>query len=681
MPPIEFRVPVDGALWLVARGYKVFPLTSNAKVPAFSGWQQWAENATEQRIRDFGTANPDHNWGCYCGGSDLLVVDVDNKDKKTGTATFKALLHKHNVELPNTLIVETPTGGYHIYFAGEGRNTAGLLGTSLDTRGTGGYVVAPGSRIDDRAYTISKTHDVAPLPPWLTGLLAQSPEPAAPISNEPVLEGKRNVTLTSLAGTMRSRNMGFEAISAALIAVNEHQFEEPLADSEVIKIAKSISRYEPRDAKAAADFADVPEPTSLALTADSIDPLTVVKRDWIMRNRYIGGFISVIISPGGVGKSILTMLDAVAVATGEELTGFPVASQGAVWIYNTEDPIDELKRRIIALSMHYEIPLNNMAKVHITSGRDNPFILVKGSRDGLLVNQKAIDTTINYIRNHRIRLIIADPFVRTHEVSENDNMAIDKVVWAFQQIAERANCAVGLVHHSRKVGPRADTTSSDADMDIARGASALVYAARVAHIISTMTEEEAESFGVAEARRRWYIRLDNAKANLQPPAIRADWFQKVNVELANGDFVGTLQRVPMASMAEQKKLEMHESTIQDLTSALTTLLKPGECMSVNDVHIQVTTDPRYAHLFRRYSSADKGRRWIIALLKTGKVMNEQVAFTYQLDESKRTRHFVLCREWSVDDMLGSVDDPPVIADEFMGPWELQPMKTRGMRKK
>lgn len=55
---------------------------------------------------------------------------------------------------------------------------------------------------------------------------------------------------TSLAGTMRARGMGEEAIVAALMAENAG-LEEPMEESRVRRIAKSVSRYEPKQESAA----------------------------------------------------------------------------------------------------------------------------------------------------------------------------------------------------------------------------------------------------------------------------------------------------------------------------------------------------------------------------------------------------------------------------------------------
>lgn len=586
---LQFSHPVAGALYLYDQGLKVFPCVPNGKEPAFNGWQEWAAKATRKRIEEFGKANAMHNWGVECSG--FLVIDLDKKNGKNGEASLKNILDKGGHQLPKTLRVRTTSGGRHLYYQAEnGKNTVGALGEGIDTRGVGGYVVAPGSRIDDKAYELECQDPIAECPAWVPAALAEIRK-AAPIQGQ-VIEGERNNTLASIAGTMRRRGLGFEAIHAALLAVNDNQLERPLEPEEVELIARSVSKYSPEVAEVAAEFLATPK--IKCFNANDIDLEKIPPRDWIMQNRYVGGFISVLVAPGGVGKSTLSLLDAVAVATGKDLTGFEVKSKGGVWIYNTEDPVDEMKRRLMALAIHHKIPRGTLKNVHYSSGRESPLIFVKAGRNGIAVNQVAIDECVEFIKANKIKLFLVDPFVHAHEVSENDNMQIAKVVLCFSQIADRTGCAVGIVHHTRK--PGADGTAAG-DADQARGASALVNAARIAYTLTAMNKEEAATLSVDQERRGWYMRLDNAKANMQPPAARADWFEKISVTLPNLDDVGTIERVPLTDGSEQRRLEKLEACAADLAVALAGIMDVGEAITVNDAFFQITTNPELYHLF------------------------------------------------------------------------------------
>jgi hypothetical protein len=72
-----------------------------------------------------------------------------------------------------------------------------------------------------------------------------------PVSTPPrstataIPEGERNTTLTKMAGAMRRQGATPEGILAALKTENAIHCETPLPDGEVVRIAKSVARYEP----------------------------------------------------------------------------------------------------------------------------------------------------------------------------------------------------------------------------------------------------------------------------------------------------------------------------------------------------------------------------------------------------------------------------------------------------
>lgn len=136
------------------------------------------------------TPQPPPGWSIsVCGQgiptgavNDCFVLDVDTKGGKDGFATLRGL-----GELPDTLTVETGSGGRHLYFKHPGfeiKNSAGLLGPGLDIRGDKGYVVHPGSpwvcRETGRRSTyrvVDDNHGVlAEAPTWLLSWLRAQPQ-------------------------------------------------------------------------------------------------------------------------------------------------------------------------------------------------------------------------------------------------------------------------------------------------------------------------------------------------------------------------------------------------------------------------------------------------------------------------------------------------------------------------
>lgn len=110
----------------------------------------------------------------------------------------------------------------------------------------------------------------------------------------------------------------------------------------------------------------------------------------------------------------------------------------------------------------------------------------------------------------------------------------------FRRVAEEGNCAVELVHHVRK------TNGEDVTADSARGASAFHDALRSLRTINRMTPEEARLARVDNPAS--YFRVDRAKANMQPPAHAAAWFEIKSEGLNNGreglagDHIGVVTR-------------------------------------------------------------------------------------------------------------------------------------------
>ena len=80
----------------------------------------------------------------------------------------------------------------------------------------------------------------------LSPVKAARPAPASPSQCANTFqEGQRNAGLAQLAGSMRRKGMGREAIEAGLLAENRTRCSPPLPEPEVCAIAASVARYAP----------------------------------------------------------------------------------------------------------------------------------------------------------------------------------------------------------------------------------------------------------------------------------------------------------------------------------------------------------------------------------------------------------------------------------------------------
>jgi hypothetical protein len=256
------------------------------------------------------------------------------------------------------------------------------------------------------------------------------------------------------------------------------------------------------------------------------DPQRIPMRRWIYGKHYIRKFVSTTVSPGGVGKSSLGVVEALAIATGRDLLGVKPDEQTNVWIWNGEDPLEEMQRRIVAAAIHFSIGDQDLlGRLFVNSGRDTEIAIAVQTKSGTEICAPVVEQVIETIMVNKIGLVIIDPFVSSHRVTENDNNAIDRVAKTWAKIADVTGCAIELVHHARKTG------GNEVQVEDGRGAVALLAAARAARVLNGMTEDEASKAGVEN--RRLHFRVDNGKANLSP-IDQAQWFKLASVPLGNG---------------------------------------------------------------------------------------------------------------------------------------------------
>lgn len=268
----------------------------------------------------------------------------------------------------------------------------------------------------------------------------------------------------------------------------------------------------------------VPSPMLLR-PASEIPP-----RQWLYGQHLIRGFLSLTVAPGGLGKSSMVLVEALAMVTGKPLLDDAPPKPLRVWVWNGEDPREEIERRIAAACLHFSIKQDDIDdRLMIDSGRDVPIMLATATGGGVQIAKPITEALIAAIKTSKVDVLIIDPFVTSHAVPENDTTAMNAVVSQWRLIADATGCAIELVHHTSKAG------AMDADafgVYASRGAGALIDGVRSARVLSRMRKEEAEKFGIEDAHM-FYFRVTMGKANLVPPE-KALWRRMVGVSLGNG---------------------------------------------------------------------------------------------------------------------------------------------------
>lgn len=307
-----------------------------------------------------------------------------------------------------------------------------------------------------------------------------------------------------------------------------------------------------RAAVAAHDLANQAATNIAALSAHSIQavqpfvPSQLPPRQWLYGRNSIRGFFSVLVAPGGAGKSALVMVEALAMTTGRELLqGDKPIRQLNVWYHNAEDSADEMQRRLAAAMSHHGIQHSEIAgRLFLTSGRDFPLGFARMGKDGPELVPGTGDWILKTARHMGADVVIFDPIGAMHTLPENSNEAMNLLAGGLRQLAHEANLGIVVLHHA---GKAAASDMGNAGAGASRGASSFTDAARFVRQIAKPKPEDASKLGIA-ANQSWrYLRVDNGKANLTRIE-DARWLRLVSVRLWNstpeypdGDEVQTVE--------------------------------------------------------------------------------------------------------------------------------------------
>jgi len=479
------------------------------------------------------TANIGIRTGATPKGGGFIVLDVD--PRHDGDKTLEQL-QRNNEPLPSTLEAITGGGGCHLLFQHPGGyvksdNRGKLLGPGLDLKGDGGYIVAPPSRHKSGLLYQWKDAcgpddlELTPLPPWLRQLILR-PEanlrlPTTPALAEAIGDGQRNSTLASLGGTMRRRGMGFDAIHAALVQENKLRCKPPLDESEVRRIAVSVSRYEPgvvpEDLRTP-QMPDIPEVdlTPTICTARQLMQQYPAMNPYVIDSIIRLGEIANLVAAAKRGKTHLLIEMALAVVTERMWLSRFRTSPGKVLYIDNELHKPTIAQRIPLIAEARGIGIDEYADdFHVESMR------------GRLRDIYAMQRYFDQVEPDMYKLIIIDSLYRALPagIDENSNADVTAVYNTLDGYADHLKAAFVAVHHSSK-----GSQSNKAVVDVGAGAGAQARAVD-SHIV--LRQHEQDDVVVMEAGLRsfpplqplclrWSYPLWNLDESLDPSELRRE---------------------------------------------------------------------------------------------------------------------------------------------------------------
>jgi len=426
---------LDEALSYAEHGVYVFPLRPGTKAPITSHGVHDATTDAEQ-ITSWWTQYPAAGIGIACGPSGLLVVDVDSKAGFSFAADASATL-----ALSDTYTVSTPSGGWHFYFLrpdGIAGTTVSKLAEGVDTRGVGGYVVAPPTS----GYSVLWDNEVEPLPQHVlenltkTSSLAETERLDRASILSGVSEGGRDDALFRYACSLRARGVDLTE-AQVLVAYAADQCSPPFPASEALtKVERAYDSYDPPYVQ--------PDGTWIEFSFDQLCTSTLPAISWVVADLVPEG-TTLLAGPPKLGKSWFVLDLAISVATGRPFLGAPTIA-GDVLVLALEDNARRLQGRTKAILGKTPLPPADALRFRTMAPP------LGGGLESV-INSWACSVPAP-------RLVVIDTLGRVQGRSADTNGYSSAVgeIGSLQALSTAHNMAIVLVTHTRKVS---DTQGAD----------------------------------------------------------------------------------------------------------------------------------------------------------------------------------------------------------------------------
>jgi hypothetical protein len=545
---------LDHALAIAARGYPIFPLLPNSKVP-YSGEGITAATRDPAVIRRWFATRPRMNYGVDQSG--CVVIDIDMKNGANGEADWLALCATNDIPDVPTFEVETPSPGRHLWYTlfdcGQHDLAAGI-----NVRSNNGYVVGPGSEIDGKAYRIVADNDPAPMPPELAQILRPSGKradgasevigaldtPAALSRAAIYLAGlpdpephSRNNAGYKIAARLKDFGLSADVMAAMLDEAWNKRNSDPLDYAEIESIVENVNRYGQNPAGVRLVENDLePVPADLlqqdAAPAEDDEPILkplntdfdirdLPRRNWVVWDMLEAGQLTGLAAPPSAGKSTLALAIAVGIAAGDlSALGLKLGRPRApvVWV-SMEESEKETQARLWGACETMGVDRKDITGwIHVLT-KQSLKLAVRSPETRTIMPSKACKKISDYITEVGAKMFVLDPLVELHEASENDNGELAKVMAIFRGIA-RSTQAAGLIsHHTRK-----GATADGAIGDNIRGGSSFLGNVRACFMLNRATQEDADSYGLPQDKLQYTFRLDRAKGSYSPPGRDTKWY-------------------------------------------------------------------------------------------------------------------------------------------------------------
>ncbi|MGU7838700.1 bifunctional DNA primase/polymerase [Burkholderia sp. AW33-5] len=540
------------------RGFNVFPLAPGSKKPPYgsNGFKDATRDAHLIR-QAFSTDNFNIGIRCdVCNDTSIFVLDIDGPEGEAALADLVAA----NKPLPATLESKTRRGRHMIFYAaGPVGSSVSKVGNRIDVRGHNGYIVAPGSTVDDYTYHFVDPHKrIQRAPEWLYRLVrsAGTAAEAAPVDRAPLLgvdadrahqravtylssappavegEGGDNTTYKVAA---KLKDVGC-TLQQAVELMLEHWNERcnPPWDAEELSVkvahAFKYGQEQPGSMAAEAVFGKVEQhskPTLPPLYVTRVADVQARPIEWLWPSVFALGKHSIIAGPPGLGKSQLSIFLAAAVSVGGTLPDGSKCPQGDVVMLTMEDDIaDTIRPRLEAAGA-------DLNRVYVLDGVPEK---LKNGQDGM----RAFDLTRDVQllgqladKLENLRLIIVDPISAfMGETDSHKNAEVRAALSMISKLAESRRAALLSISHLNK-------SSESNALNRVTGSGAFAAQARAVYIVARDSEDDTirtmspAKNNVGDDRTSFFFTVEGVTLNSGIATSKAVWQERTEERSAD----------------------------------------------------------------------------------------------------------------------------------------------------
>jgi hypothetical protein len=411
---------------------------------------------------------------------------------------------------------------------------------------------------------------------------------------------------------------------------------------------------------------------ALRVVRGLVNPSSIPVREWLIQPRLPIGDVTQGTGEPGISKSTFTLRDALIVATGREdlLRGegadkSPICSErlhatGPALVYNAEDRVDEMQRRLAAAQRRYGIrDIDMKHPIILWSGVEHGQLKIVERRSGdrgALTRAAGADRLEQTILEHGAVLVVLDPQISlVAGGQENSNDDADALMQELATMAARRKANITVIHHTAK-----NTRSAAGDMAAGRGGFAAVGKVRSAFTLTNVTGAGVGEAAWGATAGEQLIRLDYSKVSHDRKPSDPIVFRRTSVSVGNssgeaqstageifaggpreqlrarGDFAPVLELVDIRARAKasgSKAGEKALGTAAKVASVVNAVLGEQEAADLSDVWITIGDGLREAGL----SKAGTGRAltsFIVDALACKPIV-EHGGRTYRLEAVKQ----------------------------------------------